>query len=102
MKSCKPGGAVVYSTCTLSPSQNDGIVQAALETVWRETDMKVSVENLSWITSSFTDTFRFYEGCRYGQLVIPCLEANYGPMYFCKINKHKHDNVEEQETDEED
>ncbi|KAK7497187.1 hypothetical protein BaRGS_00011481 [Batillaria attramentaria] len=29
IRSCKPGGAVVYSTCTLAAAQNDGVIQAA-------------------------------------------------------------------------
>lgn len=30
---CKPGGCVVYSTCTFSPEENEGVVQALLDEV---------------------------------------------------------------------
>ena len=36
MRSVKPGGSVVYSTCTLSPVQNDGVVYDAIKNVWNE------------------------------------------------------------------
>ncbi len=31
VRACKPGGTVVYSTCSLSPIQNDGVVYMALK-----------------------------------------------------------------------
>lgn len=31
VRACKPGGTVVYSTCSLSPVQNDGVVYMALK-----------------------------------------------------------------------
>ncbi len=37
MKCCRPGGSVVYSTCTLSPTQNDSVVHRALRYFWEET-----------------------------------------------------------------
>lgn len=38
------GGSVVYSTCSLSPIQNDGIVNMALKQIWEETDIKIIVK----------------------------------------------------------
>ena len=37
LKMIAPGGTVVYSTCSLSPIQNDGVVQMALKKTWEET-----------------------------------------------------------------
>lgn len=85
--SCVDGGSVVYSTCTLSPSQNDGVVQAALEYIWQETDINVSVVDLDYLARAFSDTFRFSKTCRFGQLVLPALSCNFGPMYICKLRK---------------
>lgn len=31
VRACKPGGTIVYSTCSLSPIQNDGVVHMAIK-----------------------------------------------------------------------
>ena len=87
MKAVKPGGSVVYSTCTLAMPQNDGTVQAAIEKLWHTTDIDVVVEDTSNIVDGFREIFDFYPYCRFGQLVLPNLTANCGPMYICKLKR---------------
>ncbi|XP_048766543.2 5-methylcytosine rRNA methyltransferase NSUN4-like isoform X2 [Ostrea edulis] len=87
IQSCKPGGTVVYSTCTLSPAQNDGVIQAAMEHLWKETDIDSVVIDLSYIRPIFRDTFSFFPQTKFGQLIIPTLSSNFGPMYICKIKR---------------
>ncbi|XP_067674691.1 5-methylcytosine rRNA methyltransferase NSUN4-like [Haliotis asinina] len=86
---CKPGGSVVYSTCTLSPAQNDGVIQAVVEEIWQQSSIDIVIQDLSWMASKFRNTFKFHRNCRHGQLVLPCLTANFGPMYFSKITRIK-------------
>ncbi|XP_069140392.1 5-methylcytosine rRNA methyltransferase NSUN4-like [Argopecten irradians] len=83
--SCEQGGCVVYSTCTLSAAQNEGVVQSALQYIWQETDINVAVVDLNYMAKAFSKTFRFWRRTRYGQLVLPTLSCNFGPMYIAKL-----------------
>ncbi|XP_050163013.1 5-methylcytosine rRNA methyltransferase NSUN4 [Myiozetetes cayanensis] len=83
----KPGGDVVYSTCSLSPLQNECVVERAVEIAETQFNISVRVEDLSHFRTLFQDTFSFFSGCRLGELVLPHLTANFGPMYFCKLHR---------------
>ncbi|XP_045753724.1 5-methylcytosine rRNA methyltransferase NSUN4 [Mirounga angustirostris] len=81
----KPGGHVVYSTCSLSHLQNEYVVQGTIEFLANQYSIKVQVEDLTHFRKLFMDTFSFFPSCQVGELVIPNLLANFGPMYFCKM-----------------
>ncbi|XP_005866079.1 PREDICTED: 5-methylcytosine rRNA methyltransferase NSUN4 isoform X2 [Myotis brandtii] len=81
----KPGGYVVYSTCSLSHLQNEYVVQGAIELLANQYNIEVRVEDLTHFRKLFMDTFSFFPSCQVGELVIPNLMANFGPMYFCKM-----------------
>lgn len=83
----KPGGHVVYSTCSLSHLQNEYVVQGAIELLANQYNIKVQVEDLSHFRKLFMDTFCFFPSCQVGELVIPNLMVNFGPMYFCKLHR---------------
>ncbi|XP_058698435.1 5-methylcytosine rRNA methyltransferase NSUN4 [Poecile atricapillus] len=83
----KPGGEVVYSTCSLSPLQNECVVERALDIAEAQFNISVHVEDLSHFQTLFQDTFSFFSDCRLGELVLPHLTANFGPMYFCKLRR---------------
>ncbi|KAK7865862.1 hypothetical protein R5R35_003978 [Gryllus longicercus] len=91
LKLVKPGGTVVYSTCSLSPIQNDGVVHMALQKIWEETKVEVEVRDLSPALQGAKSVFKFGDniGLRYGHLVLPFLPCNFGPLYFCKIVRTK-------------
>ncbi|XP_017021966.1 5-methylcytosine rRNA methyltransferase NSUN4 [Drosophila kikkawai] len=86
----RPGGSLVYSTCSLSPIQNDGVVHMALQKVFTEYGITATIKDLSQQTSLFSDIFKFDhpKGLKYGQMVVPFLPANFGPMYFSKITRN--------------
>lgn len=89
LKALKPGGSLVYSTCSLSPIQNDGVVHMALAQLSTECSSEFIVNDLKESFYPLRNMFQFSDNCKYGQLVVPFLPLNYGPMYIAKITKNK-------------
>ncbi|KAG5875501.1 hypothetical protein JTB14_036947 [Gonioctena quinquepunctata] len=89
LKLVRKGGVVVYSTCSLSPIQNDGVVHMALKQIWEETKMEIVVKDLSPALLQTRSVYEFADSnlLRYGHLVVPSASQNYGPTYFCKLEK---------------
>ncbi|XP_038616211.1 5-methylcytosine rRNA methyltransferase NSUN4 isoform X2 [Tachyglossus aculeatus] len=85
--STRPGGEVVYSTCSLSHLQNEYVVSGAVELLADRYGIGVQVEDLSSFRQLFQNTFSFFPECRVGELVVPHLTANFGPTYFCKLRR---------------
>ena len=89
LRMLRPGGTLVYATCSLSPVQNDGVVHMALQQAFNEHGITTTIKDLSQLIGLFEDIYRFEysRGLKYGQMVIPFLPANFGPMYFSKITR---------------
>ncbi|XP_032667655.1 5-methylcytosine rRNA methyltransferase NSUN4 [Odontomachus brunneus] len=86
LKIISVGGTVVYSTCSLSPIQNDGVVGMALKKAWEETNSIMVVKDMRRALDPLKCLYKFGNfGLKYGHIVIPTLKNNWGPMYFCKI-----------------
>ncbi|XP_010077138.1 PREDICTED: 5-methylcytosine rRNA methyltransferase NSUN4, partial [Pterocles gutturalis] len=83
----KPRGEVVYSTCSLSPLQNEYVIERVVEIAETQFNISIHVEDLSHFRTLLQDTFSFFSDCRVGELVLPHLTANFGPMYFCKLRR---------------
>ncbi|XP_030756681.1 5-methylcytosine rRNA methyltransferase NSUN4-like [Sitophilus oryzae] len=85
----KPGGVVVYSTCSLSPIQNDGVVSMALRRIWEETKFNIVVKDLSIALLQGRNVYNIAkrDTVKLGHLVLPSMKQNYGPTYFCKLKK---------------
>ena len=78
-----PGGLVMYSTCSLSPIENENVVEKLLS----NSDYCLEVRDpLEWINY---DEFAIYKCCKHGSLVLPTVVKNWGPLYFCKLQKLK-------------
>lgn len=87
LQAVKPGGDVVYSTCSLSHQQNDAVIETALYQCQTETKIEVAVVDLSPLTQCLGHIFHFSDKTKHGQLVLPNLKNNFGPMYFCKLHR---------------
>ncbi|KAM9460020.1 5-cytosine rRNA methyltransferase NSUN4 [Salvelinus alpinus] len=82
-----PGGQVLYSTCSLSQLQNEYVVERAMHLAREEHGISLQVVDLRPITRLFKDTFHFAPDLHLGQLVLPHLTANFGPIYMCKLRR---------------
>ena len=82
-----PGGSIVYSTSTLSPIQNDGVVSLALKQIWEETNIDMAVCDLSITIQPFKPMMKFAQNTKFGQLVMPQISQNFGPMYISKLKR---------------
>jgi 16S rRNA C967 or C1407 C5-methylase (RsmB/RsmF family) len=73
----KEGGCLVYSTCALSPEENDGVVARAVAKYG---------ESLSFDRPAFTGGGEAEETL-YGLSILPDRARGAGPMYLCRMRK---------------
>ena len=83
----KSGGTVVYSTCTLSNSENDEVVDIAMKQV-RSSGYHVKVE-LPMDIASEKALFGDVKETSLGKLIVPSTSWNIGPMYLTKLYADK-------------
>ncbi|VDN55615.1 unnamed protein product [Dracunculus medinensis] len=91
LRSVRVGGCVVYSTCTLSSVQNEGVIENAVAIASEQFGIEaveMIMDNMQKSLSS-TGLFEFYPGCRRGLLILPFLPSNFGPLYVCKLRRTK-------------
>ncbi|CAL8346025.1 unnamed protein product [Merluccius merluccius] len=86
IKAARPGGEVVYSTCSLSQLQNQYVVQQALQLA-RQEGIHLQVVSLQPLVHMLSGTFNFAPDLLLGEMVVPHLTANFGPIYMCKLRR---------------
>ncbi|XP_026229365.1 5-methylcytosine rRNA methyltransferase NSUN4 [Anabas testudineus] len=82
-----PGGEIMYSTCTLSQIQNQSVVEQAIYLAQENRGIRLEVVNLRHLTHKFKKTFHFAPDLHLGEMVVPHLAANFGPIYMCKLKR---------------
>ncbi|XP_023575008.1 tRNA (cytosine(34)-C(5))-methyltransferase, mitochondrial isoform X2 [Octodon degus] len=83
IKALRPGGLLVYSTCTLSKAENQDVISEVLNS-----DSSVVPVDLQGIAELCSPDFTFAPaGPEPGLLVIPDQGRAWGPMYVAKLRK---------------
>ncbi|XP_013854917.1 5-cytosine rRNA methyltransferase NSUN4 [Austrofundulus limnaeus] len=82
-----PGGEIVYSTCTLCQNQNQSVVEKAIHLAEENHNIQLEVVSLRPLVEMFRNTFHFAPDLHLGEMVIPHLAANFGPIYLCKLRR---------------
>ncbi|CAJ1071858.1 -methylcytosine rRNA methyltransferase NSUN4 [Xyrichtys novacula] len=82
-----PGGEILYSTCTLCRSQNHSVVEQAIQLAQENHGIQLQVVDLRPLTHMFRKTFHFAPDLPLGEMVVPHLAANFGPIYMCKLRR---------------
>ncbi|XP_067848939.1 tRNA (cytosine(34)-C(5))-methyltransferase, mitochondrial isoform X2 [Heptranchias perlo] len=82
IEALRPGGTVVYSTCTLSQAENDDVVASLLNSC-----DNIQAADLTELACSLSHNFTFAEGVQYGLLIVPERGKTWGPMYVSKLWK---------------
>ncbi|XP_066562109.1 tRNA (cytosine(34)-C(5))-methyltransferase, mitochondrial isoform X1 [Amia ocellicauda] len=78
----RPGGALVYSTCTLSRAENGAVVEALLRSC-----PSLQLEDLGGLADSLAQHFTFAPPAGPGLLVVPDAGRTWGPMFVAKMRK---------------
>ena len=80
----KPNGHIVYSTCALSPIENDCVVKKLLKKFDNARLLEIDFEA---IKNSCNYSLPECEKTEYGYHVLPDLQNGKGPMYFSLMQK---------------
>jgi len=84
LSAVKPGGLVVYSTCSLSEQENDTVIDKALD------------NKFGFRFEVMKKGFKIGEATKHGWIVLPDREGGWGPLYFSILQRKENAKEEEQ------
>lgn len=83
VKALRPGGSLVYSTCTLSKAENSDVVDLILSSC-----RNVTPVDITGMARGVSQEFTFLSGTQQHELlVLPERGRAWGPMYVAKLKK---------------
>lgn len=82
LRAVKPGGLIVYGTCSLSEHENDAVVSKALTDSVRVCGIKCELAGTcEWNVSSIA------EATTHGWIVLPDTSGGWGPLFFAILRR---------------
>jgi 16S rRNA C967 or C1407 C5-methylase (RsmB/RsmF family) len=84
----RPGGVLVYSTCSISAWENDGVVERVLQRFEGQVQLEADLESM--LDKKLWSLFDGIEKTSKGWLLMPD-RLGFGPLYFSVIRKRLND-----------
>ena len=79
VEAVKPGGTIIYSTCALSPLENDGVIGKLL----KKRGDRVTIDTIPAYVFEGLEA----ERTEYGYHILPDRNSGYGPIFMTRLTK---------------